>query len=152
MTLRIAIYELDKLITQGMSQADFEATREYLMKNVYIMTATQNQQLGYLLDSKWYGIPEYATYMREKLAKLTLADVNAAIRKHLSSKDLSVVIITRDARGLADKLVADGFSPITYDAPKPEAVLDEDKVIGSLKLGIKPQDVKITPVDDVFAK
>jgi zinc protease len=152
MALRIAIYELDKLISQGMSQADFEATREYLMKNVFIMTATQNQQLGYLLDSKWYGIAEYATYMRERLAKLTLADVNAAIRKHLSSKNLSVVVITKDAKGLAERLVADGFSPITYDAPKPQAVLDEDKLIGALKLGIKAENVKITPVDEVFAK
>jgi zinc protease len=152
MALRIAIYELDKLITGRMSQGDFDATREYLMKNVFIMTATQNQQLGYLLDSKWYGIPEYVTYMREKLAKLTLADVNAAIRKHLSSKNLSVVIVTKDAKGLADKLVADGFSPITYDAPKPQAVLDEDKVIGALKLSIKAENVKVTPVDEVFSK
>jgi len=152
MALRIAIYEVDKLITQGMSQADFEATREYLMKNVFIMTATQNQQLGYLLDSKWYGIGEYASTMRDRLANLTLADVNAAIRKHLSSKNLSVVIVAKDARGLAEKLVADGFSPITYDAPKPQAVLDEDKVIGALKLGIRAEDVRITPVDEVFAK
>lgn len=151
MALRIAIWELDKLTRDGMTQADFEATREYLMKNVFVMTATQNQQLGYALDSKWYGIPEYTAFMREKLGKLTLADVNAAIRKHLSSKDLSVVIVTKDAKGLADKLVADELSPITYDAPKDAKLLDEDKVIGALKLGIKPENVKITPVDEVFA-
>ena len=29
------------------------------MKNVFLMTATQNQQLGYALDSKWYGTGEY---------------------------------------------------------------------------------------------
>ena len=29
------------------------------MKNVYVMTATQNQQLGYALDSRWYGIGEF---------------------------------------------------------------------------------------------
>ena len=152
MALRIAIWEIDKLIRDGMTQADFEATREYLMKNVFVMTATQNQQLGYALDSKWYGIPEYTAFMREKLGKLTLADVNAAIRKHLSSKDLSVVIVTKDAKGLADKLVADELSPITYDAPKDAKLLEEDKVIGALKLGIKPENVKITPVDEVFAK
>ena len=152
MALRIAIHEVDKLITEGLSQADFEATRGYLMKNVFVMTATQNQQLGYALDSKWYGIPEYTAFMREKLAKLTLADVNSAIRKHFSAKDLSVVIVTKDAKGLADQLIADGFSTITYDAPKPKELLEEDKVIGARKLGIKPENVKITPVDEVFAK
>ena len=37
------------------------------MKNVFVMTATQDQQLGYALDSKWYGIPEFTAYMRERL-------------------------------------------------------------------------------------
>ncbi len=35
------------------------------MKNVFLMTATQDQQLGYALDSEWYGIPEFTGYMRE---------------------------------------------------------------------------------------
>ena len=101
MAFRIALYELRKLIENGLTQPDFEATRDYLMKNVYLMTATQDQQLGYALDSRWYGIPEYTGYMREQLAKLTLADVNAAIRRHLSGKDLQVVIVTKDAKQLA---------------------------------------------------
>ena len=40
-------------------RSDFEATRDYLMKNVFVMTATQDQQLGYALDSEWYGIAEF---------------------------------------------------------------------------------------------
>ena len=118
MALRIALHELRQLIANGLSQADFEATRDYLMKNVFVMTATQNQQLGYALDSEWYKIPEFTAYMRDKLKALTLADVNAAVRKHLSGTDLQVVIITKDAKGLADTLLADTPSTIHYDAPE----------------------------------
>jgi zinc protease len=152
MALRIAVNELENLIENGLSQEDFERTRDYLMKNVYVMTATQNQQLGYALDSRWYGIGEFTSYMRERLGKLTRDDVNGAVRKHLSSKNLAVVIITKDAKGLRDKIVADGFSPIAYDAEKPAELLAEDKVIGARKLGIVAAKVKITPVDEVFAK
>jgi zinc protease len=152
MALRIATNELDNLINNGMSEADFQATRQYLMKNVYVMTATQDQQLGYALDSRWYGIPEYTTYMRSALQKLTRDDVNRAIKKHLSAKDLSAVIITKDATGLRDALIADSFSPIKYDADKPAELLAEDKVIGSRKLGIAADKVKVTPVEEVFAK
>ena len=152
MALRVAIFELDKLVRDGLSEADFQRTRDYLMKNVFVMTATQNQQLGYALDSKWYGIPEFTSFMRDGLKKLTLADVNAAIRKHISPRDISIVIVTKDAKGLKDQLVSDAFSPIKYDAEKPQELLDEDKVIGALKLGIKPENVKITPVEDVFAR
>jgi zinc protease len=114
------------------------------------MTATQNQQLGYALDSRWYAIGEFTSDMRDRLAKLTPDDVNRAIRRHLSSKNLSVVIITKDAKGLKDKLVSDAFSPIQYDAEKPADLLAEDKVIGARKLGIRAEDVKITPLEDVF--
>jgi zinc protease len=83
--LRAALFELDKMVKQGLSQEDFETTRGYLMKNVFVMTATQDQQLGYALDAQWYGTPEFTRMMRDGLARLTVADVNAAMRKHLSS-------------------------------------------------------------------
>ena len=151
MALRIALHELRRLIADGLTQADFESTRDYLMKNVFVMTATQNQQLGYALDSEWYKIPEFTGYMREKLKALTLADVNAAVRKHLSGTDLSVVIVTKDAKALADALLADTPSAVRYDAPKPE-LADEDKAIGALKLAIQKDKLEITPIAEVFAK
>jgi zinc protease len=97
-------------------------------------------------------MPEYTAYMRGRLEKLTRDDVNRALKKHLSAKDLSVVIITKDAEALKNQLVADAFSPITYDGEKPQSLLDEDKVIGARKLGITADRVKITPVEEVFAK
>jgi len=152
MALRIAIYELQKLIENGLTPEDFEATRNYLMKNVFVMTARQDQQLGYALDSKWYGIPEFTQYMRDGLQKLTVEQVNAALKKHLTAKDLTIVYITKDAQGLRQALVSDAFSPIKYDGEKPKALLDEDQVIGALKLNLAPERVKITPISEVFAK
>ena len=150
--LRTALYEVNKLIDNGMSKEDFETVRNYLMKNVYVTTATQNQQLGYALDSKWYGIPEYTKYMRDSLSKLTVDDVNRAIKTHLSGKDLDVVIITKDADALKNALITDAPSPMKYDSDKPADLLAEDKVIEVLKLNIKPENVTITPVEQVFAK
>ncbi|MGI8926152.1 MAG: M16 family metallopeptidase [Tepidiformaceae bacterium] len=152
MALRIAIHELDSLIRDGLSQADFAATRDYLMKNVFIMTRTQDQQLGYALDSRWYGIGEYTAFIRERLAALSLEEVNAAIRRHLSANDLSVVIITKDAEALRDQLVADEPSPIVYDGARPEELLAEDRIIGARRLNIAPTAIRITPVEDVFAR
>lgn len=152
MALRIATHELEKLIENGLTQEQFEATREYLLKNVYVMTATQNQQVGYALDSQWYGIGDFTSYIRDAVSKLTREDVNNAVKKHLSAKDLSVVIITKDAAGLRDKLIADAPSTIKYDAEKPAELLAEDKVIGARKLNIKPANVTITKVDQVFAQ
>jgi zinc protease len=152
MAVRIALYELRKLIENGLSVEEFTKTRDYLMKNVYLLTSTSNQQLGYALDSRWYGIGEFTQMMRERLQKLTVDEVNQVIRKHLSAKDLSFVIITKDAEGLKRQLLSDDFSPIKYDGEKPAELLAEDKVIGALKLNLSADKVRITPVQDVFAK
>jgi zinc protease len=151
MTLRIALYELGKLIETGLSQAQFEQTRDYLMKNVFVMTARQGQQLGYALDSKWFGIGEYTQYMRERLSALTVDQVNAAIKRHLTARDLSVVIVTRDAAGLKQALASDAPSPIRYDGDKPAALLEEDRLIGALKLNIAAARIAVTPIAEVFA-
>ncbi|HEX7193199.1 MAG TPA: insulinase family protein, partial [Thermoanaerobaculia bacterium] len=85
-------------------------------------------------------------------SKLTRDQVNAALKKYLSPQNLNVVIVTKDAEGLRDQLVKDDLSAIKYDAPKPDDIVAEDKIIGAYKLNIKPENVKIVSVDDVFAK
>ena len=150
--LRIALHELDTLVQQGMGREDFETTREYLSKNVFLMTARQEQQLGYALDSRFYGTGEFTKYMRDGLAKLTLEQVNEALRKHLQAKDVFVVAITKDAEGLRELLVTDQPSTMAYDGPKPQELLDEDARIGARKLAVRPEALTIVPVEDVFAR
>ena len=152
MAMRLALYELNKLISNGMSQEEFDSTRDYLSKNVFLMTATQDQRLGYALDSWWYGIPDYTDYMRAQYAQLTRDDVNNALKKYLSAQNLHVVIVTKDAKGLADQLTKDEFSQIKYDSEKAADIVAEDKIIGAYKLNVKPENVHIVKVDDVFAK
>lgn len=152
MALRIAVYELDRLIQSGLTKEQFETTRDYLMNNVYVMTARQDEQIGYSLDSQWYGIGEFTAFMRKALAGLTFDQVNLAIRTHLNARNLSVVCITDDAAGLKQALVSDAPSPVRYDGEKPAELLAEDVTIGALKLGIAASRVRVTPIDQVFAK
>ncbi|HEV8619278.1 MAG TPA: pitrilysin family protein [Candidatus Udaeobacter sp.] len=148
--LRAALYEYDKLVREGMSQEAFESTREFLSKYVNVLTATQDAQLGYALDSRYYKIKDFPTYMREQLAKLTLADVNRAIRQYLKSNAMRIAIVTKDAAALRDAIISNKPSPITYNAPKPKEIMDEDKVIEAYKIIVKPADVMIVAVDKVF--
>ncbi|HET9786207.1 MAG TPA: hypothetical protein VFP47_03685, partial [Pyrinomonadaceae bacterium] len=122
----------------------------FLTKYNNILTQTQDAQLGYALDSSYYHIPDYVTYMREQLAKLTLEDVNNAIRKHLKSDAMRVVIVTKDAEGLREAIINNRPSPITYNSAKPKEITDEDKLIEAYKINVKPEDVVIVPVEKVF--
>jgi len=90
--------------------------------------------------------------MRESLAKLTVEDVNRAVRKHLSATNLSFVIITKDADDLKNKLLTEEAPAIKYEAAKPQELLDEDKTISAIRLNIAPEKVRITPVEEVFSR
>ncbi len=148
--MRAALYEYDKLVRDGMSRESFEITREFLSKYVNVLTATQDAQLGYALDSRYYRIADFPTYMREQLAKLTLDDVNRAIKQYLKSDAMRIAIVTKDAAGLRDAILANRLSPITYNSPKPKEITDEDRIIEAYKIIVKPADVVIVPVDKVF--
>lgn len=148
--IRIAKYELDKLVRDGMSASDFEATRASQMKATGLLTARQGVHLGYSLDQQFYGVKEYTAYIREGLGELTLAKVNAAIRKHLGGPNLAIVAVTPQADALAKALIDDAPSPMTYASEKPQAILDEDKIIEKYPLAIEASDVRIVKVEDVF--
>jgi zinc protease len=149
--LKAALYELRKLIRDGLTPGQFEETQAYLMKNVYVTTKTQDQQLGYALDSQWYGMPDYVETLRDAIGRLTVEEVNAAVRRHLSGEDVQVVFIAKDAAGLRKELLAGGFTAIEYGSSKPEDVLAEDQEIGAIDLALTPERVRITPVEEVFA-
>ena len=148
--LRAALYEYDKLLRDGLSQEAFETTREFLTKYANILTQTQSAQLGYTLDSRYYGIPDFNSYVKEQLTKLTVGDVNAAIRRHLKSQRMRIVLITKDADRLRDAIVNNMPSPIAYNSPKTEEILDEDKIIQSYKINVKSEDVSVAQVGRVF--
>src|SRR4030095_14935104 len=139
--LRTAIYELGKLSKEGMKQKDFEDTRRFLSKFVNVLTKTQDLQLGYQLDSRYYGILSFTDFVKNGLAKLTLADVNRVIRENLQAENLMIVIAAKEAEKLKEALVANVASPVQYNAPKPAEILNEDKMLQNYGLTLSYKDV-----------
>src|SRR5690606_7477655 len=104
---RTAMYELRKLIDEGMSESNFEATRSFLSKFVSLLTDGQSRQLGYEIDSRYYETGRFSEYVREGLAGLTLEDVNRVIRENLDTANMQYVFVAKDANDLRQRLVED---------------------------------------------
>ena len=149
-SLRTALYEYDKLVRDGISQQTFETTREFLTKYSNVLTQTQSARLGYALDSRFYGTPDYNSYLKTQLAKLTLADVNAAIRRHLKTETMRIAVVTKNGEMLREAILKNTPSPITYNSPKPKEIMDEDKTIETYKVNVKPEDIRVIPVTQIF--
>src|SRR5690606_2854027 len=147
---RTAVYELQKLIDEGMSESDFEATRSFLSKFVSLLTDGQSRQLGYEIDSRYYETGRFSEYVRDGLARLTLEDVNRVIRENLDTDSMQYVFVAKDANDLRRRLIDDSPSPITYESEKPEELLQEDSEIAVLPLGFEGDTVRVVPASDVF--
>jgi zinc protease len=151
--LRGAIREYEHLVENGLTQGEFDLTRKFLHNYVLHYAPTTMDRLAFALDDKFYNVPgSHLELFRKMLEQVTLPEVNAAVKKYWQYKNMQIVIVTKDAESLKKALVTNAPSPYTYPTPKPESVLKEDKEISTYKLDIKPENVRIVPVGELFVK
>lgn len=152
--LRMALREFDLLIENGLSSGDFEETRTFLRSYIKLYAQTPADQLGWLMDSKFYGRSNYLEELDGLLARLTLEDVNKAIRKYWQTKNLYVTIVTdvSEAEALAKNLKENTPSPMSYSnlvkSGLPDDILQEDDVVANYKLNVTS--VTIVKSEDTF--
>jgi zinc protease len=147
--LRGALWEFDRMRKDGLGAADFEATRSFLLNYSKLWVQTLSRRLGYAMDGGFYGRQDLVTELAARLPKLTVEEVNAAVRRRLDTQGFRVAIVTRDADALRAGLTSGRPTPLTYDTQgTPEDVLAEDKIIAAYPL--KDVSVRIVPVAEMF--
>lgn len=148
--LRAGLYEVQRLRDRGLTQAEFELTRDFLLNYTKLWAQSQDNRLGFLMDSKFYGMPYFIDEVDARLKKLTVDDVNAAIKKYISVDNYDAVLVTANAQQLKSTLEQDAASPKTYATPPAQAVLEADKTIQAIK--VQPSKVEVVPIAQVFEK
>ena len=152
--LRMAIYQFDLLIKNGMSEEDFIATKTFLRSYSKLYAQSPAQQLGWLMDSRFYGRMDYLAELDKLLEKTTLEQVNAAIRKYWQTDNMFVTIVTdaSEAQPLADSLINNTASPMSYSdlvrAGLSPELLAEDDAVANFHLNVTK--VTIVPSADTF--
>ncbi len=145
--LRMAIKEFDQLIEKGMSEEEFEATRTFLRSYTKLYAQSPAAQLGWLMDSSFYGRANYLAELDALLAEVTLEEVNAALRKHWQTDNLFVTIVTdtSEAQPLADALINNTPSPMSYSnlvaEGLSEAIKAEDALVATYPLNVKTVEI-----------
>jgi len=145
--------ELKKLVEEGISEERFELVRTYLLNYTKLYAQTLSERIGWQIDSHYYGYQDFLAEVQKRLPKLTGEDVNRAIKKYLNFNNLYIAVITQDAEGLKNALVANTPSPISYANPNmPKRILEEDLVIQSFPLDVKPENVRLAQASNFFQK
>jgi zinc protease len=148
--LRLALWELNRLVKEGIPEDGFERTRDFLTKYVNVLLRTKRAELGYAIDSIFYDAPRYNEEVRNAMAKLTRDEVNRVIKRYLRTDRLVIVAVTKNGEALKQQLASDDPSPMTYNSPKPAAILEEDKIVEKWPLNLRLEDIKVVPVGEVF--
>ncbi|HNQ13048.1 MAG TPA: pitrilysin family protein [Bacteroidia bacterium] len=152
--LRMAIREIDQLVYNGMTNEDFELTRTFLQSYTKLYAQSPGKRLGFLMDSKFYGRADYLSELDANLSKVTLTDVNQAIRKYFQTSNMEVVIVTdeSEAEPLKKSLENNTVSPMSYNnslkSVLTNEILEEDKQVENYKLNISK--VSIINSDSMF--
>jgi zinc protease len=106
------------------------------------------------MDSRFYGRTDYIREMDALLSKLTLADVNNAIKKYWQTKNMFISIVTDDSEAPTIKkaLEEGAVTPMSYSnlvkEGLPKEVLKEDEEIAKYPLNVKS--VKIVDNKETF--
>ena len=147
---RTAMWEMEKLIKNGLTKEQFESTRNFLKNYAPQLVDSQGRILGYSVDSAFYGTDDFVSYVRKGLSELTLEKVNTVIKKHLQLDNVQFVFITKDANDMKSRLANDTDSPMEYNSEKSAQILEEDKIISKYPLKIDAKNIEIKSINDVF--
>jgi len=154
--IRMALREMSNMITNGMNKEDFELTRTFLRSYMKLYAQTPEQQLGYLLDSKFYGRKDWLKEADALLANLTVEQVNAAMKKYWQTNNMFIAIVTDKteavplARSLRDNLVSPMSYSNTLKGVMSNEILMEDKEVE--KFPMKVSSVEIIDDATTFKK
>lgn len=152
--MRMALYEIDRVKSEGLTKDEFELTRQFLRSYIKLHVQTPARQLGFLMDSKFYGLNNYVQHLDQKLAELTLEEVNAAAKKYLQTENMCITMITdeNEVKPLAESMLKNKTSPMAYSntirESLPEEIFEQDEEVEDYEMNVK--EVNIIQPSELF--
>jgi zinc protease len=150
--IRLAVRELRRLVRFGLTKEAFEETRAFLLDYSKLWVQTPARRLGYAMDGAFYGGKSLVDELADRLPRMTLHEVNAAIRRHLTPDELGVAVIAdpAGAEAFVDALAAGAPSPVAYASETKPEVLAEDREIAVEPLAVDRARCRIVPAEAMF--
>ncbi|MEW6056650.1 MAG: pitrilysin family protein [Bdellovibrionota bacterium] len=144
--------ELTVLAEKGLTRREFDLTKSHLIGYIPLLGMSLDRQLGYAIDSHFYGIRgDYLKRLQSEVESAKHSVVNALLKKHIKPKALQIVVTTADP----EKFRAEILGPrcaIRYEegVQKAPNVLKEDKQIAVHSIGIKPENIRVVDSESLF--
>lgn len=170
--LKAAVFELENLLRRGVPADEVEASKNKAKVLYLNLAETKSRLLEAKVDDAFYGLETgYLDGYLEKLDAVTVDQVNDAVRRHLQSDNLKILMVTDADRAetLAEDIAQDrnntGKSLEDYELVKKEledgttvwevpetriTTLRRDAQWSGTWLGIPSDRIRVVPVERIF--
>jgi zinc protease len=148
--VRLALYELEKLMEGGLSEEEFENARSFLLRHWVLLEEARSAQLGHEIDGLFYGTGLQSAYLRQHLPELTLADVRRAVERHLRPRAMAFAFAGAGMARLREAILSNAPSPIRYNSAKPDWILREDEAVAVRRIDADAGSARVVPAEEMF--
>ena len=147
--LRQGLWELRHLIDEGLSREEFETTRKHLRNVSQLWGQTLARRLGMALDDAHSGMGDSVEELEKALDAMSLEEVNGALRRNLTGRDVKAALVCANADSLRRLLLSGARTTIVYSGgAAPAEVKAKDAQIEAMPLGIER--IEVIPVGMIF--
>lgn len=150
--LRQLVREVSQFSSKGLTQEEFDLIQSHLVGSIPLMATGIERSLGYAIDSLFYNIQgEYLSGFQSKIRSLKLKKVNDLISRTITPSSMNIVVVTRDPEQFKKEILGKTCG-IHYPKgiEKPKEILDEDKLISSFAVPLKPENITIKNSEVIF--
>jgi zinc protease len=150
--IRLAVRELRRLASEGLTQKAFEETRAFLSSYSKLWTQSPARRLGFAMDGAFYGGKSLVDELADRLPGMTCDEVNAAIRSHLDPASLQVAVVADPggAEAFVEGLAQNAPSPVVYESETKPEVLFEDREVAVTPLAVERSRCTIVSASSLF--
>ena len=149
--LKFALDEVEQWVAEGLTEREFEDMRKFLIAHLPLEAKDPGRRLAYTLEATASGLPDPLKTLADRLAALTLEDVNAAIKRHIRPDDLQIVAVSGEADALRQQLIEQAVTPIVYaDTTPDDKQAKRDAEIAASGIDVPAQRARVVPAQGFF--
>jgi zinc protease len=143
------VWELRNLIRSGLTQEEFDETREHVRNVSQLWEQTLQRRLGLAMDDAHFGGRNTREELTAALDTMTVAHVNTALQQRFNGRNLRAVMVCAHADSMRAILQDGRVPPIVYaGATAPDDVRAKDAEIENTNLGTRH--LSVVRAEDIY--
>ncbi len=149
-TLKLVLKDLTELVEAGVPKEELERYKNFEINHFPFEIQTPQRKLGLLLDEEFYGNYGFVDNFEKNVKAVSSDQANSDLKKYIFPDDIAIVAVVSNADDFKKELFSDQ-TMIEYPSGVGGASLKEqDDGIKALDLKIKPADVSVVKVSELF--